>query len=94
MRASLALAPLGLTPVLFWVLGSGAVDLGGGEKDLVWILPWLLWSTTFAISMVATWLRGRSPGRSIAAAALAGFVVLVVVAVLLAGLGQLGIAGR
>jgi hypothetical protein len=94
MRASVALALLALTPVLFWRFVSGPITFGGGEEDALWISPWLLWSTAFAVTMVAGRLRGWPAKRSIAVSALASVVVLVVAAALLAGLGSLGIAGR
>ena len=49
VQAIVATLPLLLTPVLFYVLAEGVLNLGGGEKDIILVLPWLVWSTIFAI---------------------------------------------
>ena len=48
-QATVATLPLLMTPVLFYVLAEGILNLGGGEKDIILVFPWLLWSTIFAI---------------------------------------------
>jgi hypothetical protein len=45
----LALIPLLLTPLLVLALAEGVVDFGGGEKDVLLALPWLIWSIVFAL---------------------------------------------
>lgn len=50
IQAIVATVPLLLTPVLFYALAEGILNLGGGEKDIIWVFPWLIWSTIFAIS--------------------------------------------
>ena len=49
IQAIVATVPLLLTPVLFFGLAEGVINLGGGEKDIIWVFPWLLWSIIFAI---------------------------------------------
>ncbi|HUE84107.1 MAG TPA: hypothetical protein VMM84_18535 [Pyrinomonadaceae bacterium] len=44
LRIAIALLPLSFAPVIVYLIASGYFDLGGGEKDLVVVLPWLLWS--------------------------------------------------
>jgi len=65
-QALLASVPLLLTPVLFYVLAEGVLNLGGGEKDILWIFPWFIGSVVFAICayifvakgwVVSAWLR-------------------------------------
>ncbi|MBL4622928.1 MAG: hypothetical protein JKY89_11060 [Immundisolibacteraceae bacterium] len=52
----LALIPLLLTPLLSFVLFEGLLNLGGGEKDIIWAIVWAVWSLTFAISaLVLIW---------------------------------------
>ena len=58
----LALLPLLLTPALFFALAEGYPDLGGGEKDIVMVLPWLLWSLLFAVSASVMIVRRRPVG--------------------------------
>ncbi len=49
VRALVAFAPLALTPLLLWLLGNGGLSFGGGEKDMLLVFPWMLWSICFAI---------------------------------------------
>jgi hypothetical protein len=48
----LALLPLLLTPVLGYVLTEGVLNLGGGDKDILWAFAWAIWSIAFAISSI------------------------------------------
>jgi len=50
LQVILALIPLLLTPALVYLLAEGVLDFGGGEKDIILALPWLIWSMVFAIS--------------------------------------------
>lgn len=94
LRLVVALLPLALTPLLVELLASGRLALGGGEKDLVWVLPWLLWSLLFAGGSLVLWRRGRRVLRASLASALVGLTGVLLAALVLALLGQLGVAGR
>ncbi len=94
LRVATASIPLALVPVLVQLIGSGALDLGGGEKDLVWVLPWLLWSLLFAASSLILWHRGWSLSHSTVLSAVVGLAGVLLAAVLLAIFGLLGIGGR
>lgn len=94
MRLAVAFLPLCLTPVLLHGLASGAVDLGGGEKDLVWMLPWALWSVLFGAFSLWFWHRGLPLVRSTLWSGVYGALGVAGAAVLLAAAGQLGVAGR
>ncbi len=59
LQVLLALLPLLLSPVLFFALAEGYLNLGGGEKDIVFVLPWLLWSLLFAVSAIVMIVRRR-----------------------------------
>jgi hypothetical protein len=94
LRLLLALLPLILTPALGFLLAEGHVDLGGGEKDALWVLPWAIWSLLYAASSFVLWARHwpwqRALPRSAAVATagiLAGGLALVLI-------GQLGSCGR
>lgn len=93
-RISAALLPLAGTPVLFFGIVEGWIDLGGGEKDLVWVLPCLLWSMLFAVASLVCWRRGTAFIRSIAASAMLATAGVLIVAVVVALAGELGVAGR
>ena len=94
VRITTALIPLALVPVLAYLIAYGRIDLGGGEKDLVWILPWSLWSLLFAASALVLWRRGWSLSRSLVRSAIVGFLGILLVAAVLALFGHLGVAGR
>lgn len=52
IRVFVALIPLGLTPGLFWLIAEAYLNLGGGEKDIVLIIPWMLWSVVYGAAFV------------------------------------------
>lgn len=89
-RTLLSLLPLALTPVLFHALAGGVLNLGGGEKDVLFVLPWLLWALAFAVSCWILWLRGHGLGAGLRRAALIGLCSLVLAAMVLVVAGQLG----
>lgn len=93
-RVFASLLPLAATPLLGYGLAGGVLDLGGGEKDLVLLLPWILWSLVFAVSSWILWRRGRAFFSGLWRAGLIGIAGLVLAALLLAAVGQLGVAGR
>ena len=93
IRIATAILPLALAPLLLWLIAGGHIDLGGGEKDLVWILPWVLWSLVFAVSCFVLWWRGWTHARSLRRSALIGFGSVLLAGIILAAFGQLGIAG-
>jgi hypothetical protein len=94
IRIGVALLPLALSPVLAALIGNGTLDLGGGEKDLVWVLIWAGWSVGFGGSSLYLWRRNWPLSRSIRRSVLVGLVGLVAGALLLAAVGQLGVGGR
>ena len=93
IRLALAFAPLCATPLLVHGLASGALDLGGGEKDLVLVLPWALWSGLFATASLVLWRRGWSLSRASLGAAIIGVAGILLAAAVLAGFGELGLRG-
>jgi len=94
LRMAIALLPLALGAVLVYLAVHDRIDLGGGEKDLAWVLAWILWSVLFAVSSFASWRRGWPVGRSIVRSAVVGTMGVLLTAMLLALFGQLGVAGR
>ena len=52
-QVMLALIPFLLTPVVIYGLAEGFLDFGGGEKDIILALPWLIWSVVFALCSFA-----------------------------------------
>ena len=90
----MSLFPLALTPVFGYLLAEDHIKLGGGEKDIVVLLPWLWWSLVFAVSSFIFWRRGHSLGATLWRSALVGLAGVAITGVVLALLGQLGVAGR
>jgi hypothetical protein len=85
-----ALVPLAITPVILWLLA----EFGGTEKDVVWAIPWLVWSIAFAAVSIVLIVRPMPWHRKLARATGVASAVVVGLAVLLAIAGQLGVAGR
>lgn len=90
-RGLAALLPLLLTPALVYVLAMGTFDLGGGEKDLVLVLPYFLWSFLYAVCSLELWRRGWSLRRSVMRSALLATAGLLATALVLDLFGQLGL---
>jgi hypothetical protein len=88
----LASTPLLLTPVLFYVLAEGVLNLGGGEKDILWIFPWLIWSIIFAISSYILIAKGRAVANWLRYSLTISILVLVVLFFLAYIVSLLGIA--
>ena len=93
LRLTMTVLPLLLTPVLGYLLAQGYINLGGGEKDILVLLPWMAWSLVFAVSSLVLWRRGYSVVRSLWRSALVGLAGLAILGVTLTILGQLGIGG-
>jgi len=80
-RTMLSLLPIALTPVLFYALAGGVLNLGGGEKDILFVVPWLLRALVFAGSCWILWFRGHALGAGLWRAALAGLAGLIAAAI-------------
>jgi hypothetical protein len=93
LRLIVSLLPLALTPVLGYLLAQGYINLGGGEKDILMLLPWMVWSIVFGFSSWVFWRRGHSIPRSSWRSVVVGLAGLAILGVTLTILGQLGIGG-
>ena len=47
--------PLLLTPLWALLLAEGVVTLGGGDKDLLVLIPYLFWSLLYLVSGIVFW---------------------------------------
>ena len=83
VRVGTALLPLGLAPLLLILIGDGRLNFGGGEKDILLLIPWVLWSTAFAVSSLVLWHRGWPTRRAMRRSALVGVGVLLAAAAFL-----------
>jgi hypothetical protein len=94
LRLLLALFPLLLTPALGFLLAESYLDLGGGEKDILWVLPWALWSLLYAVSSCVLWARHWPWQRALPRSAAVATGGILVGGLALALIGQLGSCGR
>ena len=88
----LALVPLLLTPALIYALAEGVLDFGGGEKDILLALPWLIWSLAFAICSFVLIYRRWELGRWIVRSALVATSILVGLGIVVYAGSYLGLA--
>lgn len=52
IKICLLLLPTLLTPVWGYFLADGTINLGGGDKDIFVLIPYLLWSVLYLVSGV------------------------------------------
>jgi len=76
-RLCSAFAPLVGTIALAWSVTGGPLTFGGGEKDIVLILPVAIWSVLFAAISLAMWARSAPIARASKLAAVAALAVLL-----------------
>lgn len=91
-RLLISAAPLAATPVLFALLAAGVLSFGGGEKDLVLLVPWAGWSLLFLAITLVGWRKELSVPRCVLVG-MAGATVLSVVGWALLGLVAPGAVG-
>jgi hypothetical protein len=90
VRLTVLLLPLLLTWPLGWATMEGYLNFGGGEKDIILAVPWIIWSIIFAIAGGVYWKRGRPLGSATArSAAVAALITVVLVMGLAFGLEAL-----
>lgn len=65
LRWATATGPLLLSLAPAWLV-TGPVSLGGGEKDILLVIPFVLWSFFYLCACLVFWWRGVSLGRSLA----------------------------
>lgn len=56
-RLAILLLPLALTPLWLYGIAYGHLSLGGGDKDILLLGPWLLWSLLFICAGGVVWRR-------------------------------------
>lgn len=57
IRLFILLFPLICTPVIFVLVDHGYIDLRGGDKDMLVIFPWMLWSILFFLIGLIRWKK-------------------------------------
>ena len=66
LRLAICLLPLGLTPIFVHLIGYGYLNFGGGCKDVLMMLPWLVWSLIYLIISIVCWRKRWSIAKGIA----------------------------
>jgi len=94
-RLALSLLPLALTPAFGFLLAEGYVNLGGGCKDILALIPWIIWAFSYFLVSLACWWKQVPVLRTMlyVAAGATGFLGLLFVILLLFQARYLGIKG-
>jgi hypothetical protein len=85
LRLILSIVPLALTVPLGYLIAEGYLNFGGGEKDLILLLPWIVWSVVYFVLFLIFWKRKVSilKGFGYAAGGATGALALIYVVMLL-----------
>ena len=89
----LCILPLGITPLITSLIAEGYLNFGGGEKDLLLIIPWVLWSVIYAIIYIVQWIKKTKTIRGIyfAAGGATGLMILLWIGIYIFSVSQIGI---
>ena len=79
IRFSICVFPLALTPLWGYLIADGYLDFGGGEKDLLLLIPWIIWSLLYLIIFVGSWLKRLPIKKTLAYSAGGASFTLVLV---------------
>jgi len=92
LRVLTVIAPLGLTPLLGWLIAEDYLSFGGGDKDIVILIPWVLWSFIYAVASIVMWVRRAALKRSIlwSLGTSTAVLLLIWVVLLLLSTGEMG----
>lgn len=95
LHLALSILPLALTPLLGFLIADGYLNFGGGEKDLLLLIPWILWSLLYLIFFLASWWRKTCITRGLAysVGGATGVLAIVYVILLVWFSGWLGVKG-
>ncbi len=93
-RLILSIVPLALTPMLGFLIAEGYLNFGGGEKDLLLLIPWMVWSLVYFVLFLILWRRKFSikKGCDYAAVGATGALALIYVVMLIWVGGVLGVS--
>jgi hypothetical protein len=54
-----------VTPLWAYLIADGYLNFGGGEKDLLLLIPWIVWSLLYLMIFVVSWLKGLKMKRGL-----------------------------
>jgi hypothetical protein len=64
-KLGLCLLPLAVTPLLGFLIAEDYLNFGGGDKDIVLLIPWLLWSVLYGVAFVVCWIKNLPLKRAV-----------------------------
>lgn len=56
----MCLLPMALTPLWGYLISEGYFNFGGGEKDLLLLIPWIFWSLVYLLIFIVAWIRRKN----------------------------------
>jgi hypothetical protein len=77
-RAISLLWPLPLVPVTGFAITEGWLNLGGGEKDIILVLPLAAFAIVYLFAALLLWVLRVAPAAAALRATLAAFLFLLV----------------
>ncbi len=66
IKLAACLAPLAVTPLLAFLISEDYLNFGGGCKDIILLIPWLVWSVGYAVVFTVLWIKRYPFGRLVA----------------------------
>ena len=78
-RIGIGIFPLALTPLLARLIADGYLNFGGGEKDLILLIPWVIWSALFLILFIITWIKKLSIKKGLIYSAGLSLLVIILI---------------
>lgn len=92
MRRILSLLwPITLPTVFYVGVMRDRINLGGGEKDIVLVVPLALFAALYVLIGLICWAHGMSPGRAAWRSVWLGGAIILVVCIGLIGVAQMGL---
>lgn len=93
LRLAISLLPLGLTPILVHLIGYGYLNFGGGCKDVLMLVPWMVWSLIYLIISIVCWRKHWSIAKGIACSVIGatGMLALLFLVLLVGSSAWLGL---
>lgn len=78
-RAISLLWPLPLVPFTGLAITEGWLNFGGGEKDIILVLPLAAFAIVYVFAALLLWVLGVAPGAAALRASVAAFLFLLVI---------------
>ncbi len=77
------LLPLALTPIWVFLISEGYLNLGGGCKDVILAIPWLVGSVFYSLFFIVFWIKGLTLRWLVAYSSASAIGVLILLWIIL-----------